>query len=300
MPKAVPRQFASFLLFAALLFAASAGWADESQAVAKLGATQYSAADLNAFVQSLDPATRREALADPETMNRLVQLEIIRKAILAEAKAKNWQKRPDVAKAITAAADAITLKDYLASAVPLPAGYPSPEDIQKAYDLNRDRFMQPRQYHLEQIFIASPRGDKNAAAAQKKVDDMAAKLRAGAKFEDLARAGSDHKPSAAKGGDMGWAPEDQILPEIRATIAGMTKGEISAPIGGDAGWHIIRMLDTKPAAPRPLAEVTPLIIASLRQNKQQQDEQLYIVQMLQKTPVTLDRAAVRKAFAAGR
>jgi peptidylprolyl isomerase len=273
---------------------------DDQGAVAKLGATQFTAADLSAFVQSLDPAARKQALADPQTMNRLVQLEIIRKAILDQAKAKNWQKRPDVAKQISQAADAITLKDYLASVVAMPPGYPSQQEIQQAYDLNRDRFMQPRQYHLEQIFVASPKDDKNAASAQKKAGEIVAKLGSGTKFEELARTASEHKASAAKGGDMGWAPENQILPAIREKIAGMSKGEISAPIRSDAGWHIVRMLDTKPAAPRPLAEVTPLIVASLRQNKQQQDEQLYIVQMLQKTPVTLDQAAVRKAFEAGR
>jgi peptidylprolyl isomerase len=288
---------AAFLLLAPLLLPLSAA-AEDGAAVAKLGTTQFTAADLNVFVQTLDPATRKQALADQQSMNRLVQLEIIRKAILNEAKAKNWQKRPDVAKDIAQAADAITLKNYLGSVVALPPGYPSQADIQKAYDLNRDRFMVPRQYHLEQIFIAS--GDKNAALAQKKADEISAKLRAGAKFEELARTSSEHKPSAAKGGDMGWAPEDQIVPEIRARVAGMAKGEISAPIHGEAGWHIVRMLDTKPAAPRPLAEVTALIVASLRQTKQQQDEQLYIVQMLQKTPVTLDQAAVRKAFEAGR
>jgi peptidylprolyl isomerase len=293
------RKAAALLLLLSLLLP-QAVIAEDGAPVAKLGTTQYTAADLNIFVQSLDPATRKQALADAETMNRLVQLEIIRKAILNDAKARNWQKRPDVAKEINQAADAITLKNYLASVVSLPPGFPSQQDIQKAYDLNRDRFMVPRQYHLEQIFIASPKGDKNAAAAQKKADDLSAKLRAGAKFEELARAASDHKASAAKGGDLGWAPEDQIVPEIRARVVGMTKGEISGPIRGDAGWHIVRMLDTKPAAPRPLAEVTPLIVASLRQNKQQQDEQLYIVQMLQKTPVTLNQAAVRKAFEAGR
>jgi peptidylprolyl isomerase len=292
------KKAAACLLLVPLLFPLVAR-ADDGAMVAKLGATQYTAADLSAYVQSLDPATRKQALADRETMNRLVELEIIRKAILNEAKAKNWQKRPDVAKQISQASDAITLKNYLSSVVAMPPGFPSQQDIQKAYDLNRDRFMVPRQYHLEQIFIASPKGDKNAALAQKKVEELSAKLHAGAKFEELARTASEHKPSAAKGGDMGWAPEDQIVPEIRGRVAGMAKGEISTPIHGDAGWHIVRMLDTKPAAPRPLAEVTPLIIASLRQNKQQQDEQLYIVQMLQKTPVTLDQAAVRKAFEAG-
>jgi peptidylprolyl isomerase len=290
-----------FCVLLLLCLPATAAPAINDGEVAQLGATRYTAADLGDYVRGLDPDTRSQATADPQLMNRLVQLEIIRKAILAEAKAKNWQRRPEVAKQIGQAGDAVTLKTYLASVVALPVNYPSAADIQKAYDLNRDRFLVPRQYRLEQIFVASPKGDKNAVAAQKTAADLAAKARSGGvKFEDLARSTSQHKPSAAKGGDMGWAAEGQILPQIREKIAGMARYEISPPIHSDAGWHIVRLLDTRPAAVKPLAEVSPLIVQSLRQSRQQQDEQLYIVRMLQKTPVTLDQPLVRKAFEAAR
>jgi peptidylprolyl isomerase len=167
--------------------------------------------------------------------------------------------------------------------------------------MNRDQFMVPRQYRLEQIFIVSAPGDKNAAAAQKKAQELAAKAHApGARFEELARQNSQHKPSAAKGGDTGWLFESQLQPEIGAKIAGMAKGDVSDPIKGSQGWHIVRLTDTKPAAPRPLAEVKAMIVASLRQNRQQQEEQQYIVRMLQKTPVSLNQQQLRTALAAAR
>ena len=52
---------------------------------------------------------------------------------------------------------------------------------------------------------------------------------------------------------MGWAAQDQIVPEIRSQVIGMGIGEISDPIRSDAGWHIVRLAATKPASPRPLA-----------------------------------------------
>ena len=270
--------------------------------VAQLGATRLMVSDLRDYVRGLDPEARRQALADPKLAGRLVQLEVIRKAILDEALAKRWEQRPEVAKQISAARDAIVVKTYMASAIAMPAGYPSDQQISAAYDLNRDKFLVPRQYRMAQIFIASPAGDKNtAAAALRKAQALAAQAHApGVRFEDLARQNSQHMPSAAKGGDTGWLIETQILPELRTRIAGMARGDVSDPIRTPQGWHIVRLLDTKPAAPKPLAEVRSLIAASLRQTKQQDEEERYIVRMLQKTPARVNDAQVRMALESAR
>ena len=275
--------------------------ADTKDVIAQLGATRFMASDLRDYVRSLEPETRRQALADPRLASRLVQLEIIRKAILDEALAKKWWQKPEVAKQISAARDAIVLKSYMASAIAMAADYPSDQQIGAAYDLNRDKFLVPRQYRLAQIFIASPAGDKNADAALRKAQALASNARGkNARFEDLARQNSQHALSAAKGGDTGWLIETQILPELRAKIAGMSRGDVSDPIRTNQGWHIVRLLDTKPAAPKPLAEVRSLIISSLRQKRQEDEEQHYIVRMLQKTPVSVNDARMRTVLEAAR
>ena len=109
-----------------LLWSPLSAAADEPRdVVAQLGATRFTASDLKDFVQTLDPQTRQQALANPQVMNQLVQLQIVRKALLDEALAKKWQQRPDIAKEANAARDAVILKTYLTSAVSLPASYPS-------------------------------------------------------------------------------------------------------------------------------------------------------------------------------
>jgi parvulin-like peptidyl-prolyl isomerase len=269
--------------------------------VARLGATDFTAAQLGGFVRSLEPAMRKQALADPQIMNRLVRSELARIAVLNEAAAKKWEQRPEIVAEIARARDQTIVTTYLASLTTPPADYPPDADIQSAYDLNRDSFMVPRQYHLAQIYIALPAGgDKTAVdAAQKKAQDLAQKAKAkGASFEDLARANSDHKDSAAHGGDMGWAPENEITQEIRGPVAGMSAGEISDPIRAPDGWHIIRMMETKPAAPLPLAEVKDRLITLLRQRKMQENEQAYLAALLEKTPVAVNEIGLRKLFEA--
>jgi peptidylprolyl isomerase len=147
--------------------------------------------------------------------------------------------------------------------------------------------------------VASPKGASKQAedAAKRKADDLARKARLpNAKFEDLARLNSDHKSSAAKGGDMGWAGQDQILQEIRGEVIGMSVGEISDPIHSAAGWHIVRLDATKPAQPRPLAEVKDTLIAMLRQQKLKDSQQAYVQRLLDKTPVSVNEAGLKKLF----
>jgi peptidylprolyl isomerase len=281
------------------LVAAQAGAQTDTTVIARLGATEFRAADFANFVRLLDPELRKKAIADPEVRNKLIGLELARIAVLNEVKARNWQQRPEVARQIERARDDVLVNSYLASVSTLSKDFPSAADIQSAYDLNRDSFMVPRQYRLAQIFIASPSGaDKNGQdAVKRKADDLARKARAAnAKFEDLARANSDHKASAATGGDMGWAAPDQIVPEIRKEVTGMSVGEISDPIRSATGWHIVRLVATKPAAPRPLSEVKDTLITMLRQRKSKDSQQAYVARLLEKNPVAVNEAALRKLF----
>ncbi len=272
---------------------------NNSDVVARLGKTEFTAASFGDFLRSLDPALRKKALADPELMNRLVGLELGRMALLNEAKAKKWEQRPEVARQLERAKDQALVAVYLNSVAALPKDYPSDAEIKSAYDQNRDSFMTPRQYRLEQIFVRLPTGgDKPAIeAARSKAAELARKARApGADFEDIARTSSDHKPSAEKGGDLGWAGQEQLVPEIRTQVTGMLKGEISDPILGSTGWHIVRLMDTKAAATRPIAEVRDSLVANLRQRKAQELQQAYVASLLEKNPVSVNEARVRTLF----
>ncbi len=270
-----------------------------AEVVARLGATDITVAELQSYVSGLDPGVRKQALADTQIMNRLVRAEIERIAVLREAKAKDWEKRPEVAAQLERARNQVLVATYLASVAVPPDDFPSDAQIQQAYDMNRDNFMLPRQYQLQQIFIALPPGDdkKAADAAQQKTKDVASKAKAkNANFADLARANSEHKESAERGGDLGWVPEPQLAPEIRSQVAGMIKGDVSDPIRSTAGWHIVRLVDTKAAAPRPLAEVKDTIVAALRQRQEQENEQAYIARLLDKTPIAVNEIGLKKIF----
>lgn len=270
-----------------------------SDVVARLGTTDITAAMLRNFVRTLDPMVRKQAQGDPALMGKLVRAELARMAVLQVAEAQKWDQRPEAIEQMKRVRDEAITSSYLMSVSAPPADYPSEAEIQSAYDLNRDALMAPRQYRLSQIFVPFPAGadPKTEAVVRQKAEDIARKAKAaGANFDALVKANADIKAGGEQGGDLGWASETEIVPEIRSQIAGLTQGEVSDPIRTASGWHIIRLDDTKPAAPRPLAEVRDQLGAALRQRKLQANEQAYLNGLLAKSPIAVNEISLKKMF----
>lgn len=73
---------------------------------------------------------------------------------------------------------------------------------------------------------------------------VAAELKKGAKFEEVAKAKSAG-PSAPRGGDLGYFTKDKMVPEFAKVAFNMKKGQVSAPVKTEFGWHIIRIEDRR-------------------------------------------------------
>jgi len=243
------------------------------------------------------PEEIRKQVSGPQELDRLVRNELIRQALLAEAKSKGWDKRPDVVVLMERAREGALLQFYMSDVARPPASFPPDEDVKRAYEASKAAFTIPAQYQLAQIFIAAPEtADKEtAAAAKKKAVDLAAKAQAkGADFAKLASANSDQKDAASRGGDLGWLPETQLLPEIRAAVIKMEKGEVSAPIHSASGWHVVKLVDKKPSQYRPLSEVRDTIVSELRLRRAQEIERSYIDAMVGRSQITVNQIELSK------
>lgn len=106
-----------------------------------------------------------------------------------------------------------------------------------------------KEYRLHHILLSIPEG---ATAAQ--VDRVRSKARIvlqrlneGADFEKTAVAFSNGQ-RALYGGDMGWRKAAKIPTELAKPLAKLSKGELSKLIRTQAGFHILRLDDTRDAA----------------------------------------------------
>lgn len=260
--------------------------------VAKLGSTELRQSQIKVILENLDPSTKKQLLSDPAAFAQVVRTEVIRRAILKEANDKQWDKRPEVKSQIDTARDQVVVSSYMNDAARPPANYPSEDEVKQAYEANKPAFVIPAQYHLAQIYL-SLSGDKkpNPEEVETKAITLANKAKS-ADFAELASKNSDHKESAAKGGDIGWLAESDMVPELREQILKLSAGQVSNPIKSASGWHVIKLLELKPVTTQTLKDAKEVIVSSLRLQKAKQLEQQYIENLLRTQQMSVNEIAM--------
>ncbi len=78
---------------------------------------------------------------------------------------------------------------------------------------------------------------------------LIAQIKAGAKFEELAKKHSKDPGSGENGGDLDFAKPDSYVPEFGGALTKLSKGQMTdTPVKSQFGYHIIRLDDTREAS----------------------------------------------------
>ena len=126
---------------------------------------------------------------------------------------------------------------------------PSDREIEDYFKNNPDQFKLGRAVNLS-LIVVDPKNNnfRNDAvgeeAAKTKINTIAGQLKSGSDFATIARSQSEHE-SAQKGGDVGWATEDQLKetfsPELATKFFGMTEGQVTEPVQLKTLWFIFKV-----------------------------------------------------------
>jgi len=118
-------------------------------------------------------------------------------------------------------------------------------ELKAAYETLKTQYT-GKEYHVEHILVEKE-ADAKAITAQ---------IKAGANFEELAKAKSKDPGSAPAGGDLGWVSDKSLVPEFSKTMVQMKPGQITdKPVKTQFGWHIIKMDDIRDVKAPPLDEI---------------------------------------------
>ena len=79
--------------------------------------------------------------------------------------------------------------------------------------------------------------------ARKRLLALKARIADGDDFAALARAHSDDKGSALKGGSLDWVGPGDLVKPFEETMGKLEINEISEPVQTQFGWHLIQVLD---------------------------------------------------------
>ncbi|MFQ5482003.1 MAG: peptidylprolyl isomerase [Nitrospinaceae bacterium] len=158
--------------------------------------------------------------------------------------------------------------------------------VQAYYRENAKRFTKPERYKLQHIFVASLKpqdsgGDMDPELREKarrlnklieqdardKVEMIHAKLKKGAKFEDLVKQYSEDFNSKDKAGLLGEVIPDTVFPEMAEVLPTLKEGGFSEPVRTPLGFHILKLAAKLPEATIPLEQVKTDILNFLLKEK---------------------------------
>lgn len=268
-------------LFIMTLQTALPAHAADTDIVARMGEVTLTVQDARQLVEQ-NPANAQS----PEALERLIRTEAVRRSLAQEARAQAFDKRPEIRSRMERAAEQTLVAAYMNERARPARDFPSEEQIRQAYEANKASFTTPLQYRVSQIYVAGT--DK---AALRKAEDLHAQSKQSG-FAEIARKFSQHASSAAQGGDMGWLAEKDLVPAIRKPLSELKKGEISKPLAGGEGYHILMLADIRKPEVLPLEKVKPALIQNLRMRKAAELEAAYLDSLMAKTPVTVNGIAL--------
>jgi peptidyl-prolyl cis-trans isomerase D len=178
------------------------------------------------------------------------------------------------------------------------------QEIEAYYGQHRDEYQVPEQVNVRQILIKTPLPDadgkvdaKGVEAARKKGEEALQQLKAGAKFEDVAKKYSDD-PSGKTGGSIGWVRRGGFpVPEVDKAAFSLAKGANSDLISAGYAFVILHVDDKQDAHAKTLDEVKDQIEPVIKAQKASQAADAEATALLsQARSGGLDKAAAAKGL----
>jgi len=242
-------KFSKFALLSALLaFAAGAQAADD-----KAEALVNGVAIPKARVDMRVKAAAQQGQPESDEMRKAIREDLINLEVISQTAAKNGlDKQADTAQQLELARQSVLAGAFVQDFV---KNNPVSTDAMKQeYETMKAR-VGNKEFKLSHILVESEDEAKKAAAEIKK----------GAKFSKVAKSKSKDPGSKDNGGDLGWAvPSNFVQPFAEAAMK-LGKGQVSAPVQTQFGWHIIKLEDTRELKVPTFDEMKPQLEKRMQQ-----------------------------------
>jgi len=158
----------------------------------------------------------------------------------------------------------------------------SDEETKSYYDANPQFFQQPEQLKASHILIKvdAKATDAQKAEARKKIKEVQQKVQKGEDFATLAKTYSEG-PSGPRGGDLGYFGRGQMVKPFETAAFSLKPNETSDIVETNFGYHLIKVVDKKPAKKMTYAEVKDRLNDRLKKQKMDSEATAYIKNLRQ-------------------
>lgn len=231
-----------------------------AQTVATVNGQEISQKNLDGFVALLVS----QGAQDSEELRTQVKQEMINRLVAVQAAEEaGITKNEAVQQEIELARQGILVRalmtDYLEK------NPVTEEQVKAEYDELKEEQSKQLEYKVRHILVKE----------QKQAEDLIAAISSDkTSFEDAAKQESIDPGSGANGGDLGWSPSTNYVPEFATAVESLKKGEMTEqPVQSQFGWHIIKLDDSRSTSFPELDDVKPQIEDMLRQQQLMQFQQ---------------------------
>jgi len=229
----------------------------EGPVVAEVNGSTITTGDFNRELKNL-PEYLKSMAATAQGRKEMMDTMVIRELILQQATKDGLDKSPELTEKLEDLKKRLIVEAFLKKKVETDAKV-TDDDLKKFYEQNKDKFKTGEQIRASHILVKT----------EKEAKDIQAQIKAGGKFEELAKKHSVDA-SAAQGGDLGWFGKGSMVPAFEKAALALKEGQVSDVVKSDFGYHIIKLTGKRPAGIRPFEEVKEQIKAAIMPGKQQE------------------------------
>jgi peptidyl-prolyl cis-trans isomerase C len=231
-----------------ILFVSGAASAADPEILARVGNKNITKADIEALI-SFYPANQQAIIRmDPKNEEALLNNYVTILAVAETARRQGFDKEKNMRKQIQILSDEHLAKGYVQKNV-LSKVKVTDKDVEEYYKNHPKEFEKPETVKARHILIGF-KGDMTEdqkKELRKKAEDVLKKAKGGDDFAQLASEYSDDPGSKTKGGELGYFPKGNMVPEFENAAFNLKPGEISNVIETPYGYHIIKVEDKKAA-----------------------------------------------------
>jgi peptidyl-prolyl cis-trans isomerase C len=217
---------------------------DPNAVVATVGGQNITEADLAYAYEDLGDQAQQ---IPPEQLRSVLLAQVIDLKLMAEAgHAANMEQNDLYKSRLSYLQDRALRRAYTKTQV---SDTITPDQIKAEYDKEIAAMPTQDEVHARHILVSSE-DDAKAIKAQ---------LDGGADFATLAKEKSIDPSAKDNGGDLGYFTQDKMVKPFADAAFALKLNQISEPVQSQFGWHVIQLLDRRPAAKPGLDQLTPQI-----------------------------------------
>lgn len=223
--------------------------------------------DLAAVLLQIPTGYRSSMIADSGKLKQLIDNLVLAKNVAFDARQQQFDQLPEVQAQLKWEMEKRLATLYLQHKEKMKRQEMEPQTevllklAQEQYEVLKanGKMKMPEMIRVAHILIKSTQAD--GTSAQAFAQQLYDKIKAGANFEELAKAHSEDPGSKANGGDLGYFPSNKMVPEFEAVAFTLNADKpLSEPVKTQFGIHIIKFVDRKPAVDKTFEAVKAELI----------------------------------------